>query len=419
MSVRKRTWSNGKGDVRTGWQYDFCDLNGKRQRKQFRTKREADAFRVKIEGQLAGGSFRGESQTTTVRDLALTYLAHAEGRSIRGERFTRGHLLTVTGHIWNYICPDAEHRVKRKVKTQVRLFEDGVGHLKLAHLTTRAIGDLRDRLRNVGVGVITTRKILSTLSAMLAFAVSKDLVAFNPATGIRVIGRRDEGAKKIVPPSKEAMRAIIAVADPDFRVQIIFAAASAVRAGEHHALRWRHIDFEAGEVAIETRVDVWGEEDTTKTTAGVRTVPLASSVLTMLKEWRLRSRFGRDDDLVFPNRRGGYLGHGSMVKRKFYPLFRKLEKLHQTAPSEHAPAPKRFNWHALRHFGISTWIEADLKPKTIQTFAGHSSLQVTMDCPLNLLSMLFLGRRTEPWDRHHQGSPQGRVMRPPRLRIIA
>ena len=38
-----------------------------------------------------------------------------------------------------------------------------------------------------------------------------------------------------------------------------------------------------------------------------------------------------------------------------------------------------FNWHALRHFAISCWIEAGLPPKAVQTFAGHSSLQVTMD----------------------------------------
>jgi integrase len=37
------------------------------------------------------------------------------------------------------------------------------------------------------------------------------------------------------------------------------------------------------------------------------------------------------------------------------------------------------NWHSLRHFAISTWIEAGMAPKTVQTFAGHSSLQVTMD----------------------------------------
>src|SRR5580692_2267575 len=42
-------------------------------------------------------------------------------------------------------------------------------------------------------------------------------------------------------------------------------------------------------------------------------------------------------------------------------------------------APEEFNWHALRHFAISCWIDAGLPPKTVQTFAGHSSLQVTMD----------------------------------------
>ena len=33
----------------------------------------------------------------------------------------------------------------------------------------------------------------------------------------------------------------------------------------------------------------------------------------------------------------------------------------------------------LRHFAISMWIEAELPPKTVQTFAGHSSIKVTMD----------------------------------------
>jgi integrase len=39
----------------------------------------------------------------------------------------------------------------------------------------------------------------------------------------------------------------------------------------------------------------------------------------------------------------------------------------------------RFNWHGLRHFAVSCWIEAGLAAKTVQTFAGHASLQVTMD----------------------------------------
>ncbi len=68
-----------------------------------------------------------------------------------------------------------------------------------------------------------------------------------------------------------------------------------------------------------------------------------------------------------------------MVKREFDPLFTKLARLHAEHPETHPPAPKRFNWHALRHFAVSCWIDADLPPKTVQTFAGHSTLAVTMD----------------------------------------
>jgi integrase len=65
------------------------------------------------------------------------------------------------------------------------------------------------------------------------------------------------------------------------------------------------------------------------------------------------------------------------VKRKFYPLFGKLAA--KWKDERHNEVPEVFNWHALRHFAISCWIDAGLPPKTVQTFAGHSSLQVTMD----------------------------------------
>ena len=115
------------------------------------------------------------------------------------------------------------------------------------------------------------------------------MVAVNVAKGVKVIGRRDEGARKIMPPSKEAMRALLAVAGEDFRVKLAFAGATGVRAGELHALRWRHIDFAAGEAKVETRVDAYGEEDVTKTAAGMRTIPLSAPLVLMLKAWKLRT----------------------------------------------------------------------------------------------------------------------------------
>ena len=121
-----------------------------------------------------------------------------------------------------------------------------------------------------------------------------------------------------------------------------------------------------GDLTVETRVDAYGVEDMTKTVAGMRTIPLGITVMAELKAWRLRSSFSKPDDLIFPSRRGHYENHVNMVKRRLKPLFAKA-------------AVEPFNWHALRHFAISCWIEAGLSPKSIQTFAGHSSLQVTMD----------------------------------------
>jgi integrase len=125
------------------------------------------------------------------------------------------------------------------------------------------------------------------------------------------------------------------------------------------------VDLDKGELRITRRVDVYGEVDAPKSTAGIRTVPLSAQLISALRALKVRSRFSGPGDLIFANQRGGHIGHDNLIKRQFLPLF--------------TEGVKRFNWHALRHFAVSTWIEAGLTPKTVQTFAGHASLQITMD----------------------------------------
>jgi integrase len=380
MSIRKRTWKNGDGGQTTRWIVDiFVGATGHRERRQFDSRKEAEAFRIATEGQVRAGTFRGDAAKFTVKDAADQFLTYCEGRRQRGERMTRQNYKTMEGHIGNYICRDPKRHEGKVRPSRLTDFDGGIGGIKLSQLTSRGVCDFRDRLRDAGVTVVTTRKILSTLQQLLGYAVDRDMVGNNVAQGVKVIGRRDEGARKILPPTKEAMRALLAVADQDFRVKLAFAGATGVRAGEFHALRWHHLDLTKGEAKIETRVDAYGDEDVTKTAAGMRTIPLAQPLVLMLKEWKLRTKHKKPEDLVFPNKRGGYTGHDNMIKRKFLPLFDKLGELNCENPEQHPEAPARFNWHALRHFAVSCWIEAGLSPKTVQTFAGHSSLQVTMD----------------------------------------
>ena len=185
--------------------------------------------------------------------------------------------------------------------------------------------------------------------------------------------------EKIVPPSKEDTRAILEAADEDFRVIILFAASTGTRAGEQWAARWRDVDLADGKLHIGRRVDAYGGEGAPKSAAGVRTIPLSNQLVAMLKTWKLKSKFKGPGDLIFPNAKGNHIGHDNIIKRQFLPLFARLQAAHKADPAIIPLPPRRFNWHGLRHFAVSCWIEAGLTPKTVQTFAGHASLQVTMD----------------------------------------
>ena len=350
-SVCKRNWKIATGEAKTAWIVDYTDNRSRRQRKHFQTKKAADSFRIKIEGQMQAGTYRAAADKVTVQDACESFLEHCEGRNQRDERMTRKMLAVYRGHISNYILHP----------------KHGVGTCKLSQFTARSVGEFRDRIREIGISVTTTRKVLATLHGLLEHAISQDWIATNAARGTKVIGPRCEGSKKVQPPSKDDMRRVLRAAGERLRLMLLFAASTGARAGEQWAARWRDVDFVKHELRISRRVDVYGEESVPKSIAGVRTVPLSDQLVAMLKTWRLKSRFSKMDDLIFPNRNGRYLGHDNLIKRQFLPLFDELKGVN------------RFNWHGLRHFAVSCWIEAGLTAKTVQTFAGHASLQVTMD----------------------------------------
>ena len=204
-TIRKRSWRTASGEIRTAFSVNV-EGEGSRQRRQFATRREAEAYRLEMEGQVKGGTFRPDAGRLTIGEVAERFLAYCRGRMERHERMGRNTYNVYEGHIRNYICPDPTRHAGRTRSRRMRVFADGITGIRLVQLTPRRVGEFRDRLRDAGVSVVTTRKILMTLQQLLSYAISQDLVGTNAAHGVKVIGRREEGSKKIVPPSKEALR---------------------------------------------------------------------------------------------------------------------------------------------------------------------------------------------------------------------
>ncbi|TMU86567.1 tyrosine-type recombinase/integrase [Brucella haematophila] len=354
--IKKRSWENASGQ-HEAWQLDFTDRLGKRHREQFTKKREAEARLAELIATTGSATYKEEAKKTTVADVCDDFYKAMELRHKRGEKVVQSYLRTTKQHFDNWINPTDESSIS---------FENGIGEKTLAELTTADVIKFRDDMRNAGAGIVTTRRVLGTLSRTLKHGIETNKVGVNVAKGVRVIGKRDEGSERVTPPSKMALAAILNLAKAPIDLRIRFAAATGLRASEQWALRWTHIDMENGHVSVETRVDAYGEFDTTKSGAGRRTVPIGKAMIDQLKAWKATSKHNGFDDFVFTDSRGGFIRHTNFMKRDWKPLIAKTN-----APD--------IGWHALRHYAISTWIEAGLSPKAVQTLAGHASYAITMN----------------------------------------
>ena len=76
-SIRKRTWKSG-GETKTAWIADYFDQERKRRIKTFKTKKEATAFLVTAQGEVARGVHTPESTSITVAEAARLWIEKGE-----------------------------------------------------------------------------------------------------------------------------------------------------------------------------------------------------------------------------------------------------------------------------------------------------------------------------------------------------
>ena len=217
-------------------------------------------------------------------------------------------------------------------------------------------------------------------------AQRRGLVAQNVARGVK-IERKGREKAQIEIPSRDELKALLGAANDDEKPLLMTAIFTGLRSSELRGLRWQDIDFEAQSLSVNQRADQWGIIGAPKSEAGYRTIPLPSALVSVLKRWRLRSNISAMD-LVFPSANGRPLWHQNLLRRQFIPLQVRagLSRPHL----DRAGKPKLdkdgkailtglYGLHALRHAAASGWIAQKIDLKRLQTWMGHSSIQITLD----------------------------------------
>ena len=354
-SIRKRTLPSG----RVAWLVDYLDAAGKRRAKQFATKREADAWSVQARSEVAAGTHTHDRDSITVEKAGDLWITRCEAEGL--ERTTiRGY----RQHLDLHIVPR-------------------VGATKLSRLTAPVVAAFKDKLVEDGRSPAMVKRVLGSLSALVAEAQRKGLVAANhvKAGGRTKRGKRDQS--HIEMPMRDELRAMLAATTDKTRPLIMVALLCGLRASELRGLLWTDIDLKAGVLKVRRRVDRYNVSGPPKSAAGNRDIPLSPALVKVLKEWKLACPKG-DLGLVFPTGAGGVESHGNLLSRVFWPLqltagVTVLRETKNEAGETVKVPDAKYSLHALRHAAAALWIEQGMNAKRIQYLMGHSSIQMTFD----------------------------------------
>ncbi|MGY2920565.1 MULTISPECIES: tyrosine-type recombinase/integrase [Bradyrhizobium] len=360
-TVRKRKLPSGL--IR--WQASYVDGGGKRRAKLFERKGDAEAWLTETRHDLVRGLHTPTSASPTVNDAGALWLKRCREKNLEA-----GTIKGYEEHLYLHIAPF-------------------IGAKKLAELPAPAISAFADRLREEGRSSEMIRRAVRSLGSIFREAQRRGLSSFDPTAGLD-LDLPDRDDPRPVIPAKAELQAIISTASGRLRPLILVAIFCGLRASELRGLRWQDVDFEAREINVNQRADVFHKIGRLKSKAAYRSVPMPPIVLNGLREWKLVCPKG-DLGLVFPTGAGGVESHSNLMSRGFEPLqvaagvtvVEPVMEGDKPALGEDG-RPKvasvaKYGMHALRHACASLWIEQGMNPKRIQKLMGHSTIQMTFD----------------------------------------
>lgn len=365
MAIRKRAWIAPNGEQKQAWLVDYRDQAGKRRAKQFTRRKDAEEWKVTAAYEVRQGTHTPDSQTITVGHAADLWVRSAELR-------------------------DRERGTVDQYKQLARLhIKPLIGGVKLSRLSVARVAAFRDELLETRSKSMAA-KAVRALSLILNDAQERGLVAQNIARKVKV---GQSTRETILVPTKAELQALIKNAPADLKPIILTAIFTGLRASELRGLRWCDVDLKGNTLTVAQRADKFGKIGPPKSKAGNRSIPLPAVLVSELREWKLRCPRG-PLGLAFPNTVGGVQDYGHLLRRKFFPLqiaagvcdHIVVEGQPQLDKEGRAVVQARYGLHSLRHAAASAWIKQRIDLKRLQTWMGHSSVQITLDVYGHLIS---------------------------------
>lgn len=367
--VSKREWTAPNGEKKSAWVVRYL-CEGKHKSKQFEKKRDADIFRVKLEGQLSLGVASINSPAVKVSDACDEFLKASEVR-VRDGRISLAHLrnltravnLSIVPHLGKVLLRDLRQAdVERFYAAMVR--EDG-----LAPVTARErivkLGQVCEFGRAAGRGWLSERPVEDARKALKG--IKADPVrTFTPEQVLLVL-KACENKRKFQHSRTHRL----------IRCFVHLAAFCGMRYGEISGLTRSQVDIQARCIRVRHSLNQDDILKGPKTRAGVRDLDIPPHLVSLLSNWMASDYIPNQRELLFRTALsrtdkgpGGFINCSSFHQSYWRPVLEEAGLLSGDGNELH--------FHALRHFA-SSWLMANGMPvPDVAAYLGHASFDTTL-----------------------------------------
>lgn len=365
-SVRQITRKNRDGSSTKAWQLSYIDAAGKRHRKNFNLKRDADSERIRIESQLQTGTHVPDNTSRTVYQGCLAWIDHIDLLARAGKR----SLVT-----WEKYRQHVECHIKPRP----------LSNILLSRLRPSDVAEFAEELERSLSGAMA-KKVMADLRMALAYCRKHQWLATDPTEGVRIEASSldDDEAVEIPPKAdlKALLKATEKAAQPDgddggdhgrSKAMVHLLLYCGLRMGELRAVTRGALSLKGAHpfIQVAQAADQYQKLKAPKTRAGRRRIPLGPETVKALQAWLPHAPVS-ELHLVFPTGIGTVESHTNLRNRWWKPLMADAGLVTEDGKPH-------FSFHTLRHAAASLWIEMGLQPKRVQKLMGHASLQMTMD----------------------------------------
>lgn len=234
-----------------------------------------------------------------------------------------------------------------------------------------------------GLSPATIRKIHNIIHAAMNQAQLNDLILKNPAAGVELPKFKQKKVRAFT--IQEQTCFLSAARNLDMYPAFLVSLDTGLRMGELLALTWNDIDFKNRSVNVDRNIMVVRcrekdaktnyktvVQDTPKTDASARKIPMTEKVMVTLMKQKLRCTPGCD--LVFPSRKGTL-----MSPRNFQRSF---------ITAANKAGIFDCNSHTMRHTFATRCFERGIPIKIVSKWLGHCKVSHTLDIYTHILSGL-------------------------------